>query len=405
MSKKKQQFTLKEIADALVQEGTRRTITGKWSVSFQEIRERFGLDLSADSDAGRFLARELQQEEKINELIMTEDNIEMAYHLEYCPACNQGGAPGIMNLFSLMGCNLYDVHLCHDEEEHRIATITELNQDTLTDEGKAEWADVLEAKVTKVYSGFYGLQVALTGCMAQRLADFSFMLAGYCSEKDYERWVMDEDRSYAQDGEQPEESSQSIRTVNLIATYEEIFQVRQEDRLTDFFPSHGSHFFQSGVTDAQIQPVYEKALAVIEMTDDAYQDEGNPYHQRGEVISRMRDCLLAKEVKLGEEVLFINTEPYAGPGDFSFRGGIVKAIDPLEKTCTMRGQFFDMEDVPLHYILGRYNPDVKGKHYGKENVEVLFGENEAMAQYYLKEAEDRWNALGCEDESQEPVMQ
>ena len=64
-----------------------------------------------------------------------------------------------------------------------------------------------------------------------------------------------------------------------------------------------------------------------------------------------------------------------------------------------------MEDVPLHYILGRYNPDVKGKHYGKENVEVLFGENEAMAQHDLKEAEDRWNALGCEDESQEPVMQ
>ena len=105
------------------------------------------------------------------------------------------------------------------------------------------------------------------------------------------------------------------------------------------------------------------------------------------------------------EVLFINTEPYAGAGDFSFRGGIVKAIDPLEKTCTMRGQFFDMEDVPLHYILGRYNTDVKGKHYGKENVEVLFGENEAMAQHYLKEAEDRWNALGCEDASQEPVMQ
>ena len=114
MSKKKQQFTLKEIADALVQEGTRRTITGKWSVSFQEIRERFGLDLSADSDAGRLLARELQQEEKINELIMTEDNIEMAYHLEYCPACNQDGASGMGSVFSLLGCNIYDDHL-HQE--------------------------------------------------------------------------------------------------------------------------------------------------------------------------------------------------------------------------------------------------------------------------------------------------
>ncbi len=402
---KKKQFTPKEVADALVREGTRRTITGKWSVDFQEIRERFGLDLFADSDAGRMLAKELRQEEEINELIMTEDHIEMAYHLEYCPACNQGGVPGIMNLFSLMGCNLYDVHLCHDEEEHQIATIAELNQDTLTEEGKVEWADVLESRVMKIYPGVYGLQVSLTGCMAQRLADFSFMLAGYCSEEDYGRWVTDEDRSYAWDGEQPEESSQPIRTVNLIATYEEIFQVPQEERLTVYFPNYGCHCFRSGVADSQIRPVYEKALAVIEMTDHAYQDEGNAYYQRGEVISRMRDCLLAKEVQLGEEVLFINTEPYAGPGDFSFRGGIVKAVDPGSKTCTIRGQFFDMEDVPLHYILGRYNPDVKGKHYGKEDVEVLFGENEAVAQHDLKEAEERWNALNCEDESQEPVMQ
>ena len=404
MSKKKQ-FTAREIADVLVREGTSQTTTGRWSVGFEEIQNRFGLDLSADSDAGRLIVIALKQEEEINELIMTEDHIEMSYHLEYCPACNQGGAPGIMNLFSLMGCNLYDVHLCHDEEEHQIATIAELNQDTLTEEGKAEWADVLESRVTKIYPGVYGLQVSLTGCMAQRLADFSFMLAGYCSEEDYERWVTDEDRSYAWDGEQPEESSQPIRTVNLIATYEEIFQVPQEDRLTVYFPNYGCHCFRSGVADSQIRPVYEKALAVIEMTDHAYQDEGNAYHQRGEVISRMRDCLLAKEVQLGEEVLFINTEPYAGPGDFSFRGGIVKAVDPGEKTCTIRGQFFDMEDVPLHYILGRYNPDVKGKHYGKEDVEVLFGENEAMAQHDLKEAEERWNALNCEDESQEPVMQ
>ena len=111
---KKKQFTLKEIANALVQEGIQRTTTGKWSVSFQEIRERFGLDLSADSDAGRLLAKELQQEEKINELIMTEDNIEMAYHLEYCPACNQGGATGMGSVLSLLGCNICDDHL-HQE--------------------------------------------------------------------------------------------------------------------------------------------------------------------------------------------------------------------------------------------------------------------------------------------------
>lgn len=111
---KKKQFTPGEIAEELVREGTRSTTTGTWSVSFRDIRERFGLDLSADSDAGRLLLIELQQEEKINELIMTEDNIEMTYHLEYCPACNQGGASGMESVFSLLGCNLYDDHF-HQE--------------------------------------------------------------------------------------------------------------------------------------------------------------------------------------------------------------------------------------------------------------------------------------------------
>ena len=52
----------------------------------------------------------LKQEEEINELIMTEDHIEMSYHLEYCPACNQGGASGMGSVFSLLGCNIYDEH-------------------------------------------------------------------------------------------------------------------------------------------------------------------------------------------------------------------------------------------------------------------------------------------------------
>ncbi len=53
----------------------------------------------------------LKQEEEVNELIMTEDHIEMSYHLEYCPACNQGGSSGMGSVFSLLGCNIYDAHL------------------------------------------------------------------------------------------------------------------------------------------------------------------------------------------------------------------------------------------------------------------------------------------------------
>lgn len=113
----------------------------------------------------------------------------MTYHMEYCQNCQQGGIKGAMSLFALMGCNLYDVHLCDSDEDHELVTVVELNQDTLTEDGKHEWSDVLNAKVTSIYEGAHGVQIGLTGCPAERLRDFSFMLAGHCSEKDYDRWV------------------------------------------------------------------------------------------------------------------------------------------------------------------------------------------------------------------------
>ena len=99
---------------------------------------------------------------------------------------------------------------------------------------------------------------------------------------------------------------------------------------------------------------------------------------------------VAKELHPGEEVLFVGTEPYGGPGDFELRGGHIRFVDPERKTCTVKGSFFDMKDVPLRYVLGRYNAEITETHYGRPHVEVLFGEYPALAQQYLHEAEERW---------------
>lgn len=171
--------------------------------------------------------------------------------------------------------------------------------------------------------------------------------------------------------------------------YEELFHVQRDERITHYFGDYGSHFFNMGVTDQEIQPVYEKALAVMEMDDAGFRSTKEFLH-RGEIIGRMRDCLLAKELHPGEEVLFVGTEPYGGPGDFELRGGHIRFVDPERKTCTVRGSFFDMKDVPLRYVLGRYNAEITETHYGRPHVEVLFGEYPALAQQYLHEAEERW---------------
>lgn len=103
----------------------------------------------------------------------------------------QAAARGI-KLRDLISIPMEDIHLVHNDEEIDLATIVELKSDTLTEAGREEWADVLNADVVRIFEGAYGLQLEFAGVDAQRLADFSMMLAGYCSCENYEKWVRQE---------------------------------------------------------------------------------------------------------------------------------------------------------------------------------------------------------------------
>ncbi len=107
---------LKQLARYCVNEGTDYTENGKWDISYEELYYHFGVEVSDTNQNGKLLAEELRKQDEINELIMTEDAIEITYHLEYCPQCQQGGLKGAMELVSLMGCNIYDEHEDESEE-------------------------------------------------------------------------------------------------------------------------------------------------------------------------------------------------------------------------------------------------------------------------------------------------
>lgn len=175
------------VADRMIKGRFGDTGKGSWVIGFDDIKEHFDLTVSPTNGIGEMLIDELERREEIGEIIATEDCMEITQFLDNCPE-GLSGTQKLMTVFSLMGCNLEDVHLIDHDEEHEVATIVELNQDTLTEEGKKEWADVLSAKVVRVYEGSYGTQIEVTGCHVHRLRDFSFALAGYCSEEDWSKW-------------------------------------------------------------------------------------------------------------------------------------------------------------------------------------------------------------------------
>lgn len=175
------------VAELMIKGRFGETENGSWVIGFDDIKEHFDLTVSPTNGIGEMLLGELEAQEEVGAVIATEDCFEISEYLQNAPE-DASASEKLLTVFSLMGCNLEDVHLLDADEEHEVATIVELNRNTLTDEGKRDWSDVLAAKVERIYDGVYGTQIEVSGCLAHRLRDFSFALAGYCSEEQWSKW-------------------------------------------------------------------------------------------------------------------------------------------------------------------------------------------------------------------------
>jgi hypothetical protein len=179
---------IQTMAEELIKQGTAQTANGSWVIDFDEISQHFDITVTSNNGIGQMLIAELEARDEVSEIIATEDCLEMTYYLENAPVTDDAGER-LTTLFGLMGCNLEDVHIVDADEEHDLATIVELNQHTFTEQGKLDWADVLSAKVNRIYEGYYGTQIEVTGCNPARLEAFSKMLAGECTIAESERWL------------------------------------------------------------------------------------------------------------------------------------------------------------------------------------------------------------------------
>ena len=85
---------------------------------------------------------------------------------------------------------LSSVHLVHDEVDIELATIEDLSDSMFTEEGRAAWRDVLNAKVNEIFNGYYGVQIECSDVDHERLTEFSYALAGYGPASEYNTWFI-----------------------------------------------------------------------------------------------------------------------------------------------------------------------------------------------------------------------
>ena len=188
---------LNELADQIIREGTQNTKNGTWAVSFEEFKEHYNINLDSSNSIGAMLTDILETRPELASVEPMEDSYEMDFFLDYCLNINEeekhslGIPDDVYRLKDMIRVPIENLHLVHHKVDMVPATIVYLSTDTLTEEGKQEWGDVLNAQVLRVFHGIYGIQAECTGVDPKRLANFSLMLAGYCSSEDYDRWIRD----------------------------------------------------------------------------------------------------------------------------------------------------------------------------------------------------------------------
>lgn len=171
---------VRSMADDILAGDFGRQPDGSWKFGWEDLREHFQYDFTEGDPLAWMLADELLSRDNVDKLTFSSDGIAFQSRQAIDP---------VVRLSDLVRCGLKDVHLLHNWEEHDLMTVLELDAHTLTAEGRRAWSDVLNARVEHLGEGIYGTEITLCGCSANRLRDFSFMLAGQCPSDEYDRWV------------------------------------------------------------------------------------------------------------------------------------------------------------------------------------------------------------------------
>lgn len=189
------------MVDYIIQDGTSETTEGNWMIGFEQLEKETGFCIGDKPFLQELIADMLSERQEVSDVQIGNDCFDVCYYLSFCVNCQEESeseekwvdGQNQNRLSDMLETRWENVHLMHADIDTVPHTIVELDSHTLTEAGKEAWADVMEANVSRVYQGYYGLQMELTGVRASRINEFSAMLGGYCSVENYEKWVNDDD--------------------------------------------------------------------------------------------------------------------------------------------------------------------------------------------------------------------
>lgn len=132
---------------------------------------------------------------------------------------------------------------------------------------------------------------------------------------------------------------------DLIATYEEVYNIPHEEQITEYFGDYSMHVFKYGVTNEQIEPIFEKALQAFGMDEESFiEARKTQFIYRQEMIDRMTQFKEHSEFKRpmkDYEITFI--ESNSNSNLTIYHANIITASSKYVALRWWRGKYPDTE--------------------------------------------------------------
>lgn len=283
-----------------------------------------------------------------------------------------------LKLRELINIPMNGVSLRHRDIAERI---DDVSLSCLSQYGKEMWDDILEAKLERLG----GSTLVISGVSAERFCEFRKLMLGECDPKLYDQCIVNS-KTYMANKDLMPDRSFDTRLVELIATYEDLTDIPYGDRVTAYFGDYGMHYMVDDFDMDKARNVRDEALKSMEMTLEEF-NHSDEFWCRQNIRLRMREGMMADKIQTGDEILFVNAEPLAGPGDFRKIGGRIVSVDIDSKTCLVQTQV-PKTAVPFRNILARYNEQVHQRHFGLDHCEPILGITDNDARVLLAEAKE-----------------
>lgn len=251
---------LEQAVEKIIREGAENTNEGSWCYYFSELYEQMGLVIEDGNGFDTMLLEKLEQRPEAADVTLTDECFDVCYYLDYCKnLAPEQPAPS----------------LSAERKEEIISGI--LNY-------MAEYFD--DSSLYDILHNTLEICNDEIGCLGFAL---------------YDEYV---DEQIEASEVQSDLLPKSGRLVNLLSAYEELQQIPDEERITHLAPGAFGYCLDPNVPDERLHTAYQQALSALELESDEIQ-EAESFTSRDEIISRMRDCLLAKELTAGDKVLFV----------------------------------------------------------------------------------------------------